>query len=196
VFRGQYLPLSLSKRGVPYIKKTKRKKKASAKQKRAAQNKQTKNQKCGCPILPSLWTYPILPGLKTSLILLVRSCRSDLSDFTKPANLSDFTRAKNWSDLACPFVPLGLVRFYQGCELVHFYQRWKLVRSCLSVLPDFTKFANLSVFTRADNWSDLACPFCLILPRLITYQFLPGLRTCLVFPRAENLSNSSSCLSS
>jgi succinate dehydrogenase/fumarate reductase-like Fe-S protein len=29
VFRGQYLPLSLSKRGVPYIKK--RKKKASAK---------------------------------------------------------------------------------------------------------------------------------------------------------------------
>jgi hypothetical protein len=36
VFRGQYLPLSLSKRGVSYIKK--RKKKASAK-KRAAQNR-------------------------------------------------------------------------------------------------------------------------------------------------------------
>jgi hypothetical protein len=36
--------------------------------------------------------------------------------------LSDFTRAENWSDLACPFVPLGLVQFYQGCELVRFYQ--------------------------------------------------------------------------
>jgi hypothetical protein len=58
------------------LKKTKRKKKASAKQKRAAQ-KREKNQKCGClilprletgpfcPILPSLRTYPILPGLKT-----------------------------------------------------------------------------------------------------------------------------------
>jgi hypothetical protein len=43
-----------------------------------------------------------------------------LSDFTKPANLSDFTRAENWSDLACPFVPLGLVRFYQACELIRF----------------------------------------------------------------------------
>jgi hypothetical protein len=70
------------------LKKTKRKKKASAKQKRAAQKKSE-----------------------------VR-----LSDFTKPVNLSDFTRAKNWSDHACPFVPLGLVRFYQGCELVCFYQ--------------------------------------------------------------------------
>jgi hypothetical protein len=85
VFRGQYLPLSLSKRGVPYIKKTKRKKKASAKQKRAAQNK--KNQKCGCLILPSLRTYPILLGLKTGPILLVR-----------------------------------FARFYQGYELVCFYQ--------------------------------------------------------------------------
>jgi hypothetical protein len=162
VFWGQYLPLSLSKRGIPYIKK-KRKKKASAK-KRAAQNKKK---------------------------LEVR-----LTDFTKAENLSVFTRAENWSDLACPFVPLGLVRFYQGCELVRFYQGWKLVRSCLSVLPDFTKAANLSVFTRAENWSDLACLFCLILPRLITCQFLPGLRTCPVFPWAENLSNSSSCLSS
>jgi hypothetical protein len=120
VFRGQYLPLSLSKRGVPYIKKTKRKKKASAKQKRAAQNK--KYQKCGCPILPSLLTYPILPRLK-----LVRSGLSILSNFTKPVNLSDFTRAENWSvlpdftkaanlsvftraenwsDLACPFCPI------------------------------------------------------------------------------------------
>jgi hypothetical protein len=26
-------------------------------------------------------------------------------------------------------------------------------------LPDFTKAENLSVFTRAENWSDLACPF-------------------------------------
>jgi hypothetical protein len=68
MFRGQYLPLSLSKRGVPYIKKTKRKKKASAKQK---QEPHKKNQKCGCPILPSLRTYPILPGLKTGLIFLV-----------------------------------------------------------------------------------------------------------------------------
>jgi hypothetical protein len=63
-----------------------RKKKASAKQKRAAQ----KNQKCGCPILPSLRTYLILPRLK-----LIRSDLSVLSDFTKPANLSDFTRAEN-----------------------------------------------------------------------------------------------------
>jgi hypothetical protein len=37
-----------------------------------------------------------------------------LSDFTKAENLSVFTRAENWSDLACPFVPLRLVRFYQG----------------------------------------------------------------------------------
>jgi hypothetical protein len=41
-----------------------------------------------------------------------------LSDFTKPTNLSNFTRAENWSDLACPFVPLGFVRFYQACELI------------------------------------------------------------------------------
>jgi hypothetical protein len=39
VFRGQYLPLSLSKRGVPYIKKIKRKKKASAKQKQEPHKK-------------------------------------------------------------------------------------------------------------------------------------------------------------
>jgi hypothetical protein len=26
-------------------------------------------------------------------------------------------------------------------------------------LSDFTKAENLSVFTRAENWSDLACPF-------------------------------------
>jgi hypothetical protein len=74
VFRGQYLPLSLSKRGVPYIKK--RKKKASAK-KRAAHNKKKSEVR--------------------------------LSDFTKAKNLSVFTRAENWSDLACPFVPLKLV---------------------------------------------------------------------------------------
>jgi hypothetical protein len=108
MFRGQYLPLSLSKRGVPYIIK-KRKKKASAKK-----EPHKKNQKCGCPILPRLRTYPFLPGLKTGPILLVRSCRSDLSDFTKAENLSVFTRAENWSDLACPFVPLGFVRFYEG----------------------------------------------------------------------------------
>jgi hypothetical protein len=41
MFRGQYLPLSLSKRGVPYIKK--RKKKTSAK-KRAAQNRIKKSE--------------------------------------------------------------------------------------------------------------------------------------------------------
>jgi hypothetical protein len=41
-----------------------------------------------------------------------------LSDFTKHANLFDFTRAENWSDLACPFVPLRLVRFYQACEFI------------------------------------------------------------------------------
>jgi hypothetical protein len=99
-------------------KEQKRKKKASAKQKKRATQK---NQKCGCPNLPRL--------------KLVRSGLSVLSDFTKPVNLSDFTRAENWSvlpdftkavnlsvftraenwsDLACLFVPLGLVRFYQG----------------------------------------------------------------------------------
>jgi hypothetical protein len=109
VFRGQYLPLSLSKRGVPYITKRK-KEKGKCKKKRATK----KNQKCGSPILPRLRTYPFLPGLKTGPILLVRSCRSDLSDFTKAENLSVFTRAENWSDLACPFVPLGFVRFYEG----------------------------------------------------------------------------------
>jgi hypothetical protein len=92
----------------------------------------------GCPILPSLRTYPILPRLK-----LVRSGLSILSNFTKTANLSDFTRAENWSDLACLFCPIlpslrtypilpGLktgpiwlvrfVRFYQACELIRFYQ--------------------------------------------------------------------------
>jgi hypothetical protein len=163
-----------------------------------------KNQKCGCPILPSLRTYPILPRLK-----LVRSGLSVLSNFTKPANLSDFTtdeigliwlvRFYQACELIWFYQGWKLVhfaRFYQGCELVRFYQGWKLVRSCLSVLPNFTKAVNLSNFTRAKNWSDLACPFWLILPRLITCQFLPGLRTCPVFPRTENLSNSSSCLSS
>jgi hypothetical protein len=104
MFRGQYLPLSLSKRGVLYIKKNKKKEKGRCKKKRATQNK--KNQKCGCPILPSLRTYPILPGLKTGPILLVRSCRSDLSNFTKAPNLSVFTRTENWSDLACAFCPI------------------------------------------------------------------------------------------
>jgi hypothetical protein len=89
----------------------KKKKKASAKKE---PHKTKKNQKCGCPILPRLRTYPFLPGLKTGPILLVHSCRSDLSNFTKAENLSVFTRAENWSDLACPFVPLGLVQFYQG----------------------------------------------------------------------------------
>jgi hypothetical protein len=37
-----------------------------------------------------------------------------LSDFTKAGNSSVFTRAENWSELACPFMPLRLVRFYQG----------------------------------------------------------------------------------
>jgi hypothetical protein len=143
VFRGQYLPLSLSKRGVPYIQKQKERK-------MQVQNKKEPHK-------------------------IKKKSEVRLSDFTKPANLSDFTRAENWSDLACPFVPLELVRVYQGCELVRFYQGQKLVRSCLSVLPDFTKAANLSVFTSAENWSDLAYPFCLILPRLITCQFLPGL---------------------
>jgi hypothetical protein len=120
VFRGQYLPLSLSKRDVPYIKKNKKKEKGKCKTKKEPL-KTKKNQKCGCRILPSLRTYPILPGLKIGPILLVRSCRLDLSDFTKAASLSVFTRAENWSDFACPF------------------------------LPDFTKAANLSVFTRAEN---------------------------------------------
>jgi hypothetical protein len=114
VFQGQYLPLSLSKRGVPYIKK---KEKA---RKRQVQNKKEphkKNQKCGCPILPSLQTYPILPGLKTGPILLVRSCRSDLSNFTKAANLSVFTGLKTG-----PILLVCFARFYQGCELVCFYQ--------------------------------------------------------------------------
>jgi hypothetical protein len=88
VFRGQYLPLSLFKRGVPYIKKQKERK-------RQVQNKKEPHKK-----KLEVW----------------------LSDFTKPTNLSDFTRAENWSDLTFPFVPLGLVRFYQGCKLVHFYQ--------------------------------------------------------------------------
>jgi hypothetical protein len=85
--------------------------------------------------------------------------------------LSDFTKAENLSVL------LGLKT---GPIL--------LVRSCRSDLSDFTKAENLSVFTRAENWSDLAYPFCPFLPRLRTYQFLPGLRTCPIFPRAENLS--------
>jgi hypothetical protein len=80
------------------------------------------SSKCGCPILPSLRTYPILPRLK-----LVRSGLSVLSDFTKSVNLSDFTwaenwsvlpdftkaanlsiftRTENWSDLGCPFCPI------------------------------------------------------------------------------------------
>jgi hypothetical protein len=37
----------------------------------------------------------------------------------------------------------------------------------------------LSVFTRAENMSEFACPFYLFLPRLRTCQFLPGLRTFL-----------------
>jgi hypothetical protein len=135
VLRGQYLPLSLSKRGIPYIKKTKRKKKKEKgkckTKKRATQNKQ-KNQTCGCPILPSLRTYPILPRLKlvrsglsvlsdfTKAVNLSDFTRAEnwsvLPDFTKAANLSDFTRAENWSDLACLFC-----RFYQGCELIQFY---------------------------------------------------------------------------
>jgi hypothetical protein len=148
VFRGQYLPLSLSKRGVPYIKKIKIKKKnekGKCKIKKEP-HKKIKSavvrfyQACElirfyqgwklvwsclsvraartCPILPRLWTCPFLPGLKTGSILLVR-----------------------------------FARFYQGCELVHFYQGWKLVRSCLSILPDFTKVDNLSVFTRPANLS-------------------------------------------
>jgi hypothetical protein len=79
-------------------------------------------QFCTCPILPRLRTYSFLPGLRTGPNLLVRSCHSDLSDFTKAENSS--------------------------------------------------------VFTRAENLSEFACLFCLILPRLRTRQFLPGLRTC------------------
>jgi hypothetical protein len=147
VFWGQYLPLSLSKRGVPYIKK--RKKKASAK-KRAAQNK--KNQKCGCPILPRLRTYPFLPGLKTGLILLVRSCCSDLSNFTRAENLSVFTRAENWSDLACPFclfLPrLRTCQFLPGPRTCPIFPRaenlsdfptgWELVRLIVLVVALIT----------------------------------------------------------
>jgi hypothetical protein len=86
------------------FKKTKRKKKASAKQKRAAQKKS------------EVW----------------------LSNFTKPVNLSNFTRAKNWFILpdftkaanlsiftraeTGPILLVRFARFYQGCELVRFYQ--------------------------------------------------------------------------
>jgi hypothetical protein len=42
VFRGQYLPLSLSKRGVPYIKKNKKKEKE---RKRQVQNKKALHKK-------------------------------------------------------------------------------------------------------------------------------------------------------
>jgi hypothetical protein len=84
VFRGQYLPLSLSKRGVPYIRK--RKKKASAKQKRAAQ-KRKKSE-----VWLSDFTKP-----------------ANLADFTKaetgPIWLIRFIRFYQ----ACEFI-----RFYQG----------------------------------------------------------------------------------
>jgi hypothetical protein len=40
-----------------------------------------------------------------------------LSDFTKPVNLSDFTTAETGLIWLVHFV-----RFYQGCELVRFYQ--------------------------------------------------------------------------
>jgi hypothetical protein len=65
VFRGQYLPLSLSKRGgVPYIKKRKKKKeKGKCKTKKSRTKKRKKSE---------VW----------------------LSDFTKPANLADFTKAE------------------------------------------------------------------------------------------------------
>jgi hypothetical protein len=87
--------------------------------------------------------------------------------------------------------------------------RFALVRFSICTGPvlhlsDFTKAENSSVFTKAENWSELACPICPILPRLRTRQFLPGLRTCpnllvllsdvtkaensSVFTRAENLS--------
>jgi hypothetical protein len=51
VFRGQYLPLSLSKRSVPYIKK--RNKKASAK-KRATQNRKKIKSACILCVLCAL----------------------------------------------------------------------------------------------------------------------------------------------
>jgi hypothetical protein len=97
--------LFLSPKEAFHILKNKKKEKGKCKTKKEP-HKTEKNQKCGCPILPSLQTYPILPGLKIGPILLVRSCRSDLSDFTKATNLSVFTRAENWSDLACPFCPI------------------------------------------------------------------------------------------
>jgi hypothetical protein len=86
-----------------------------------------------CLILPSLWTYPILPGLKTGPFCPILP--------------------RLWT---CPFLP-GLKT---GPIL--------LVCSCRS---------DLSVFTKAENWSDLAYPFCPILPRLRTCPFLPGLKT-------------------
>jgi hypothetical protein len=173
VFRGQYLPLSLSKRGVPYIKKTKRKKKASAKQKRVAQNKKIRSavvrfyQTCElirfyqgwklvrsclsvhaawtCPILLRLWTCPFLWGLKTGLILLVRSCRSDLSDFTKAENLSVFTRAENWFDLTCLVFP-------RAENLSGFPTGWELVRLIILVV----------VLITINPWKCLhpLCPLC------------------------------------
>jgi hypothetical protein len=84
VFRGQYLPLSLFKRGVPYIKKTKRKKKASTKQKKSRTKKSE--------VWLSNFTKP-----------------ANLSDFTKaetgPIWLVRFVRFYQ----ACE-----LIRFYQG----------------------------------------------------------------------------------
>jgi hypothetical protein len=71
VFRSQYLPLSLSKRGVSYIKKKKEKER-----KRQVQNKKELHKK---EKKSEVW----------------------LSDFTKPVNLADFTKAETgpiWLD--------------------------------------------------------------------------------------------------
>jgi hypothetical protein len=174
VFWGQYLPLSLSKRGVPYIKKKERKRQVQ---------KKSRSKKIRSAVVQFYQGWELihfLPGLKTGLILLVRLCRSDLSDFTKAKNLSVFTRAENWSDLACPFVPLGLVRFYQGWELGPFLPGLKIGPILLVRFARFYQGWELVSFYQ--GWE--------------LVRFFQGVRTCPVFPRAENLSDYSSWLSS
>jgi hypothetical protein len=105
-------------------------------------------QKCGCPILSSLRTYPILPRLK-----LVQSGLSVLFDFTKLANLSDFTRAENWSVLP-DFTKVANLSAFTRPENWFVLPDFTKAENW-SVLADFTKHANLSDFTRAENWSVL-----------------------------------------
>jgi hypothetical protein len=47
----------------------------------------------------------------------------------------------------------------------------------------------LLVFTRAENLSEFACPFCPFLSRLRTYQFFTKAENLSGFPKGENLSS-------